>query len=147
MFRWDFKFRPTDSNEKTKFSLSLLLCFHFPGNDEHKKFYSVLASFLHTIFNGTLLFVISQQNRRSFAFVISGYLYRPQVPFYPNLKNSFTQNILTWLGWINSAINPFIYAFYSEDFRAAFYRLTFRRFCLTSKKKPPYPISSVSTRR
>lgn len=46
-----------------------------------------------------------------------------------------------------SAINPFIYAFYSEDFRAAFYRLTFRRFCLVEKKKPySYPINSVSRR-
>ncbi|XP_049957915.1 octopamine receptor-like [Schistocerca serialis cubense] len=33
---------------------------------------------------------------------------------------------LTWLGWINSAINPFIYAFYSPDFRIAFWRLTLR---------------------
>ncbi|XP_058802596.1 5-hydroxytryptamine receptor 1D-like isoform X1 [Phymastichus coffea] len=34
---------------------------------------------------------------------------------------------LTWLGWINSAINPFIYAFYSADFRMAFWRLTCRK--------------------
>lgn len=33
-------------------------------------------------------------------------------------------SILTWLGWINSAINPFIYAFYNVDFRTSFWRLT-----------------------
>ncbi|CAG7720677.1 unnamed protein product [Allacma fusca] len=35
---------------------------------------------------------------------------------------------LIWLGWGNSAINPFIYAFYSPDFRSAFWRLTFHKF-------------------
>lgn len=40
---------------------------------------------------------------------------------------------LTWLGWANSAVNPFIYAFYNMDFRAAFWKLTFGR-CI--KKRP-----------
>lgn len=31
---------------------------------------------------------------------------------------------LTWLGWGNSAINPFLYAAYSPSFRAAFFDLT-----------------------
>lgn len=31
---------------------------------------------------------------------------------------------LVWLGWINSAVNPFIYALNSKDFKKAFIRLT-----------------------
>ena len=46
-------------------------------------------------------------------------------PFCPtcNIPYSFIDSI-TWLGYVNSAINPFIYAFYSKQFRSAFYRLT-----------------------
>ncbi|CRL06318.1 CLUMA_CG019124, isoform A [Clunio marinus] len=43
--------------------------------------------------------------------------------------NKVLEDCLIWLGWINSAINPFIYAFYNGDFRIAFYRLTFRACC------------------
>ncbi|CAH1112529.1 unnamed protein product [Psylliodes chrysocephalus] len=45
-----------------------------------------------------------------------------------NEINKLIMSYLTWLGWINSAINPFIYAFYSPDFRLAFWRLTVRHF-------------------
>lgn len=31
---------------------------------------------------------------------------------------------LVWLGWVNSAINPFIYAMNNKDFKKAFLRLT-----------------------
>lgn len=56
------------------------------------------------------------------------------VPFLPPESVSKTlMLILTWLGWISSGINPFIYAFYSVDFRIAFWRLTFRKFCKTPK--------------
>lgn len=54
------------------------------------------------------------------------------IPFLPPENVSKTlMLLLTWLGWISSGINPFIYAFYSTDFRIAFWRLTFRKFCKT----------------
>lgn len=53
---------------------------------------------------------------------------------------------LTWLGWFNSAMNPFIYALYSVDFRAAFWRLTCRRFC-KNMRKAPYASNTYSIRR
>ncbi|KAJ3642740.1 hypothetical protein Zmor_025497 [Zophobas morio] len=50
-------------------------------------------------------------------------------PFIPSTEvNALIMNYLTWLGWFNSAINPFIYAFYSPDFRIAFWRLTVKHF-------------------
>lgn len=51
-------------------------------------------------------------------------------PFLP--KHTVSEELmagLTWLGWVNSAMNPFIYAFYNSDFRIAFWRLTLRK-CL-----------------
>ncbi|KAJ8917777.1 hypothetical protein NQ315_010683 [Exocentrus adspersus] len=45
-----------------------------------------------------------------------------------NEVNLLIMHYFTWLGWINSAINPFIYAFYSPDFRIAFWRLTVKHF-------------------
>lgn len=51
-------------------------------------------------------------------------------PFLPHESvNDTLMSIFTWLGWTNSAINPFIYAFYNTDFRIAFWRLTFRKCC------------------
>ncbi|XP_063834594.1 octopamine receptor 1-like [Ostrinia nubilalis] len=56
------------------------------------------------------------------------FVYYILTPFIPsNYVNPVLMYILTWLGWFNSAINPFIYAFYSPDFRLAFWRLTIRK--------------------
>ncbi|GFT67148.1 octopamine receptor [Nephila pilipes] len=40
---------------------------------------------------------------------------------------------LVWLGWVNSAINPFIYAMNNNDFKKAFLRLTIDK-CRCSRK-------------
>ncbi|XP_014616455.1 PREDICTED: tyramine receptor 1-like [Polistes canadensis] len=68
-------------------------------------------------------------------------------PFVPMKLPEILMQALTWLGWINSAINPFIYAFYSADFREAFWRLTFRK-CFKSQttlnhteRKLPTPVT------
>ncbi|XP_075986670.1 putative G-protein coupled receptor No18 [Anticarsia gemmatalis] len=62
------------------------------------------------------------------------FLYYLLTPFIPNeYVNPVLMYILTWLGWFNSAINPFIYAFYSPDFRLAFWRLTIRK-CKRNKR-------------
>ncbi|XP_063369110.1 probable G-protein coupled receptor No18 [Cydia amplana] len=62
------------------------------------------------------------------------FLYYLLTPFIPsNYVNPVLMYILTWLGWFNSAINPFIYAFYSPDFRLAFWRLTIRK-CTKNKR-------------
>lgn len=115
----------------------------FPISFTREQFHSVLASFLHSVFTRKLLFMSFHER----IFPLFKWSFRTQVPFYPNLKVSMVQNILTWIGWLNSALNPFIYAFYSEDFRAAFYRLTFRRFCVAEKKQYSYPINSVVSAR
>lgn len=62
------------------------------------------------------------------------FLYYLLTPFIPsNYVNPVLMYILTWLGWFNSAINPFIYAFYSPDFRVAFWRLTIKK-CKKNKR-------------
>jgi 7 transmembrane receptor (rhodopsin family) len=53
-------------------------------------------------------------------------------PFCDDCINQILFSVLFWLGYCNSAVNPFIYAMFSKDFRFAFKRVIYRCFC--SKK-------------
>lgn len=53
-------------------------------------------------------------------------------PFCDNCINQTLFSVLFWLGYFNSAVNPFLYATFSKDFRFAFKRVIYRCFC--SKK-------------
>ncbi|XP_070503902.1 octopamine receptor Oamb isoform X2 [Chironomus tepperi] len=53
-------------------------------------------------------------------------------PFCDDCVNPILFSVLFWLGYCNSAVNPFIYAMFSKDFRFAFKRVIYRCFC--SKK-------------
>ncbi|EDV48680.1 probable G-protein coupled receptor No18 [Drosophila erecta] len=64
------------------------------------------------------------------------FVYYLLIPFLP--RAAVLEDLMfgfTWIGWVNCAINPFIYAFYNPDFRTAFWRLTCRPIC--KQKRPP----------
>ena len=48
-------------------------------------------------------------------------------PFYP--VPPVVTEIITWLGYFNSLINPGIYTFFNQDFRRAFYKIITCRMC------------------
>ncbi|XP_067644154.1 tyramine receptor 1 isoform X2 [Eurosta solidaginis] len=60
------------------------------------------------------------------------YLLKPFLP--PAAVSEGLMSFFTWVGWVNCAINPFIYAFYNPDFRTAFRRIACKIIC---KKMPP----------
>lgn len=43
--------------------------------------------------------------------------------------SDFTQMIITWLGYINSTLNPIIYTIFNLDFRVAFKRIFMKCCC------------------
>lgn len=59
-----------------------------------------------------------------------------------------TVDLITWLGYLNSSINPIIYAFCSKQFRMAFYRITFGKFSSSTaekyKKNQFYYLSNIN---
>ena len=55
--------------------------------------------------------------------------------FCPECINPLLWSVLFWLGYCNSAVNPFIYAMFSKDFRAAFTKILCKCICIRSKQK------------
>lgn len=57
----------------------------------------------------------------------------PSCPFIPALYQT-----LTWLGYLNSCLNPLIYSIFNHDFREAFKRILFRRLlCRSPRSRRP----------
>ncbi len=56
-------------------------------------------------------------------------------------------SIIFWLGYCNSAINPFIYAAFSRDFRTAFKKIICRMLCKQSEEQPPRAIFMALQKR
>lgn len=48
-------------------------------------------------------------------------------PLFPNVKIPIQAFVIAfWLGYMNSALNPFIYTVFNKDFRRAFRRILFK---------------------
>lgn len=77
-------------------------------------------------------FMKEQKTAKTLAVVVGGFILF-WLPFFimyviPPEKhhlNDYTVTLITWLGYFNSVINPFIYAYCSKQFRMAFWNITF----------------------
>ncbi|CAF4778223.1 unnamed protein product [Rotaria sp. Silwood1] len=77
-------------------------------------------------------FMKEQKTAKTLAVVVGGFIIL-WLPFFimyviPPEKRSLnvhTVTLITWLGYFNSVINPFIYAYCSKQFRMAFWNITF----------------------
>ena len=77
-------------------------------------------------------FMKEQKTAKTLAVVVGGFILF-WLPFFimyviPEQTMSFnaqTVTLITWLGYFNSVINPFIYAYCSKQFRMAFWNITF----------------------
>ncbi|CAF0755451.1 unnamed protein product [Adineta steineri] len=78
-------------------------------------------------------FMKEQKTAKTLAVVVGGFILL-WLPFFimyiiPEDKKKSLDNqtatLITWLGYFNSVINPFIYAYCSKQFRMAFWNITF----------------------
>lgn len=77
-------------------------------------------------------FIKEQKTAKTLAVVVGGFILF-WLPFFimyiipPDIYMFSAQKItiITWLGYFNSVINPFIYAYCSKQFRMAFWNITF----------------------
>jgi hypothetical protein len=77
-------------------------------------------------------FMKEQKTAKILAVVVGGFILL-WLPFFimyvipPDKHNlsPYTVTLITWLGYFNSVINPFIYAYCSKQFRMAFWNITF----------------------
>ena len=77
-------------------------------------------------------FMKEQKTAKILAVVVGGFILF-WLPFFimyiipPEIYsfNAQTSTLITWLGYFNSVINPFIYAYCSKQFRMAFWNITF----------------------
>jgi hypothetical protein len=89
-----------------------------PSNDVHRR--------------ERIRFMREQKTAKTLAVVVGGFILF-WLPFFimyiiPPETFSFnaqTATLITWLGYCNSVINPFIYAYCSKQFRMAFWNITF----------------------
>jgi len=57
--------------------------------------------------------------------------------FCKDCINEMAFTVIFWLGYCNSAFNPFIYAMFSREFRGAFKKILYRVFCMGSRLEVP----------
>ncbi|CAF1267807.1 unnamed protein product [Adineta steineri] len=77
-------------------------------------------------------FMKEQKTAKTLAIVVGGFILF-WLPFFimyvipPKIHgfSDLTSTLITWLGYFNSVINPFIYAYCSKQFRMAFWNITF----------------------
>jgi hypothetical protein len=77
-------------------------------------------------------FMKEQKTAKTLAVVVGGFIlfWLPffimyVIPAEKHIFNVHTVTLITWLGYFNSVINPFIYAYCSKQFRMAFWNITF----------------------
>ncbi|XP_052744945.1 octopamine receptor 1-like [Bicyclus anynana] len=133
------KFRSSQEKESRFYDVTFKSNYKYKGTQTRHRTYSVKEHMENRVSSLRR----ETKTAQTLSLVVGGFiacwlpffLYYLLTPFIPtNYVNSVLMYVLTWLGWFNSAINPFIYAFYSPDFRMAFWRLTIKK-CKRSKRK------------